>query len=151
VAEAPPDVRPATPSPSIAAGGFDEAADFGALNRTGGLVESQDDEAGGFAEVLFAETRSRVAEEAADTADGSGAGDEAPEDMPIGGIFATGCPDELGDDEAEVETKPLNFRSSDQPRRSIGTPALVLMVTIAALIIALIMAHVTGLAPWATR
>ena len=139
--------RPETPlpleRPTVAAAGVDETIDFGALNRTGGVAVGDDETAGGFAEVLFAEPRTRPVEATA-------AEEESPvgEDVPIGGIFATGRPSESADDDEAAEVQQFDFRHLDQPRRSIGTSTLVLMVVIAALIIALIMAHVTGLAPW---
>ena len=67
--------------------------------------------------------------------------------MPVGTLFAgpwladTSMPE-------PSDLDPMNFHPSDASTRGPSLGRLLILIVLAALVIAIIMAHITGLAPW---
>jgi hypothetical protein len=74
---------------------------------------------------------------------------EATEDMPVGAMFGRWAPPDDDDTFPDsAETRQLDFSSRSTLDRGPGFGRLVVLVVLVALIIAVLMAHFTGLAPW---
>lgn len=110
--------------------------------------DAETEPAGGFAEILLGKSVAPPAPAAAFPAWAASENEDEPDGSapPIGALFGGGP---LPDDEtAADEDGPFDFHSYAPMREGPGAAKLILFVVLAALLIAIIMAQLTGLAPW---
>ncbi len=123
--------------------------------RPGGDVplvsdDAPEEETGGFAEILMgAPTQTSTVRPAPSRSPIVETGDEDGMAAPVGALFGrpTDQVGEWDDDDLEEDEPPLDFHPRHE-RRGLSPVWLALLVVLAALLIAVIMAELTGLAPW---
>lgn len=120
------------------------------MRRTRTRQGMHGDAGGGFAEILFGRpARPNKPADAGgpDLAPAALAVESEEEDMPVGALFAGSWP--LGTPLPEPEdSDPMDFRPAERDADRPGLGRLLVLIILAALLIAIIMAHLTGLAPW---
>ncbi|MGI8604943.1 MAG: protein kinase [Verrucomicrobiales bacterium] len=139
-------VRPREAAPkhqAVAPTKGEDGFDFSALTRGESEVLETEQSSAGFAEVLFG---SPGAQGTADEEDGLAT--IVRPGIPVVPLLPSEIHAE--DDEIFGNATPLRFQYGKPQRSHFSMGRLVVLIVLAALVIALVMAHVTGLAPWAS-
>jgi hypothetical protein len=143
---------PADPVPPVPAAEAVEPHDFSLFGGAGIEAAGPGDEPAGFAEMLFERPLrgARVSEADAPVVPAPVEEPEALE-MPVAALFGAGWATNGTEVEAEEEAgefTAMRFQPRDAPAPGPGLGRLIVLVILCALVIAIIMAHLSGLAPW---